>query len=364
MERHEVAIIGGGIVGTATAYYLGKLGIAATLFDPSGVAAKASGVAYGGLSTVSGIGTLDPLRELGQHSLELHAALEEDLEADCKYRDRSTLNVAFAPDELSSFRERVRWINQSPSHVQAELLSAEVALKLEPRLNPTIAGGSLLHGTREVDSLELCSALATASGCDLIETRVVSLRPQGDAVILSTEDGNQHLARTVLCANGTWVEPLLASMSVHVDVPPLKGQILRLKTSGPPIEMSIGWNGNYCTTKTDGLVWAGTTEEQAGLDESTTAQGRKLIQDNLNHVLPGLDTLRVIRQTACLRPTTQDGLPILDRVASCPNVIVATGTGRKGILYGPAMGEVAADLIVGNQPSISTSSFSLERFVH
>ena len=56
---------------------------------------------------------------------------------------------------------------------------------------------------------------------------------------------------------------------------PLKGQILRLRIDGPVFQHSFSTNGNYMSTKPDGLLWIGTTEEHAGFDESPTVEGRR-----------------------------------------------------------------------------------------
>src|SRR5262249_31905692 len=63
-------------------------------------------------------------------------------------------------------------------------------------------------------------------------------------------------------------------IGVPIDVRPLKGQIIRLQAPGPPVVCSVGWGHNYATTKTDGLLWAGTTEEEAGFDEESTPAAR------------------------------------------------------------------------------------------
>src|SRR5207249_840856 len=74
----------------------------------------------------------------------------------------------------------------------------------------------------------------------------------------------------VVLALGPWSAEASDWIGVPIEVRPLKGQILRLQAPGPPVECSVGWGHNYATTKTDGLLWAGTTEEEAGFDEEST----------------------------------------------------------------------------------------------
>ena len=153
----------------------------------------------------------------------------------------------------------------------------------------------------------------------------------------------------------TWI-------GVPIEVRPLKGQILRLQAPGPPVVCSVGWGHNYATTKPDGLLWAGTTEEEAGFDEETTPAARDEIGAALVRMLPAMADAQVVYQTACLRPLASDGLLLLGRVRGFDHVYMATGAGRKGILFGPAMGRAIADLIVTGNTKIALDAFVPGRF--
>jgi glycine/D-amino acid oxidase-like deaminating enzyme len=148
---------------------------------------------------------------------------------------------------------------------------------------------------------------------------------------------------TAVLALGPWSAEASQWTGVPIDVRPLKGQIIRLRAAGPPIECSVGWGHNYATTKTDGLVWAGTTEEEAGFDEESTLAARDEIGAALLKMLPAMADAQVAQQTACLRPVASDGLLVLGGVPGIDGLYVATGGARKGILYGPAMGHAIAD---------------------
>ena len=67
--------------------------------------------------------------------------------------------------------------------------------------------------------------------------------------------------------------------------------------------------------------------------------------------MPALSEANVVLQTACLRPVSEDGLPIIGEVPGRDGVYLATGAGRKGILLGPAMAQATADLITDAIPA-------------
>jgi glycine oxidase len=145
-------------------------------------------------------------------------------------------------------------------------------------------------------------------------------------------------------------------------VDPLKGQILRLRAPGPPLACALSWEGNYAATRPDGLIWAGTTEEQAGFDEQPTPAGRDAITRSLLRMAPSLAEAEVVQQTACLRPLSADGLPIIGEAPGWEGVYLATGGGRKGILLSAVMGRIIADLILKGETPLPVAPFAPGRF--
>ena len=166
----------------------------------------------------------------------------------------------------------------------------------------------------------------------------------------------------VVLTMGPWSGMASSWLDVPINVKPLKGQIIRLRAPGPPLECSIGWAGDYATTKPDGLVWAGTTEEDAGFDEGTTTDARDSIMASLVKMLPALAEAQLVQQTACLRPVSADGLLVLGPVPGWEGVYIATGGARSGISLGPAMGRIAADLVTNGSSDVPIDPFDPARF--
>ena len=89
----------------------------------------------------------------------------------------------------------------------------------------------------------------------------------------------------------------------------------------------------------------GCVEEEAGFEEITTSEARDSIMADFMKMIPGMDDAELVQQTACLRPLSADGMPIVDRVTGWDNLFVATGAGRKGILWSTGMAQAMFDLI-------------------
>jgi glycine oxidase len=192
--------------------------------------------------------------------------------------------------------------------------------------------------------------------------RAIGLRSHGGRITGVVLEREVLSCATAVLALGPWSAEVSDWIGVPIEVRPLKGQILRLQAPGPPVECSVGWAHSYATTKTDGLLWAGTTEEDAGFDEESTVAARDEIGAVLVRMLPAMAEAQVAQQTACLRPVASDGLLVLGGVPGFDGVYVATGGARKGILYGPAMGHALADLVVGRNTRIALDAFAPGRF--
>jgi glycine oxidase len=367
-ETGDVVIVGGGIVGLATAYYLGQAGVGSVVVERDAVGSHASGFAYGGLSPLGGEGIPGPLAGLAEASMALHRVLARELPPetgiDIQFRPRPGLSLAFTAQDAERIRAALPWQQSRPGYT-ARWLDAPEARRVEPRVAEEIRGAVLIEGGADVEPYRLVLALARAAerrGARLRHGRVTGLCRQGARVTGVRLDTGEITGQAVVLALGPWSGAAAAWLEIPVPVQPLKGQILRLDAPGPPVECSVGWGGQYASSKPDGLLWAGTTEEAAGFDEEPTAEGRDRIIASLVTMLPAMAEARLAQHTACLRPVAADGRPLLGPVPGRDGAYVATGGGRKGILLGPAMGRITADLIVQGRAALPIDAFEPARF--
>jgi len=360
----DIVIVGGGIAGMTTAYYLAKSGVPSVVVERDAIGSHASGFAYGGLSPLSGFGIPGSQAEIALDGMRLHRelskALLEETGIDVDFRVRSSLALAFTEADVRRLRAALPWQQQQPGYAVRWLDVAE-ARRVEPRIADETLGATL----GAVEPYRLVLALTRAAerlGVRVRHGRVIGLRRDGGRVTGVVLEREVLSCATAVLALGPWSAEASDWIGVSIDVRPLKGQILRLQAPGPPVVCSVGWGHNYATTKTDGLLWAGTTEEEAGFDEESTLAARDEIGAALLRMLPAMADAQVAQQTACLRPVASDGLLVLGCVPGLDHVYVATGGARKGILYGPAMGQAIADLVLGRDPRVALDAFAPGRF--
>ena len=295
---------------------------------------------------------------------ELSKSLLEETGIDVDFRLRSSLALAFTEADVRRLQAAMPWQQQQPGYTVRWLDLVE-AQRVEARISDETLGAMLTEGGGAVEPYLLVLALTRGAerlGVTVRHGRVVGVRRDGGRVTGVMLERVVLSCATAVLALGPWSAAASDWTGVPIEVRPLKGQIIRLQAPGPPIECSVGWGHNYATTKTDGLVWAGTTEEEAGFDEESTLAARDEIGAALLKMLPAMADAQVAQQTACLRPVASDGLLVLGGVPGIDRLYVATGGARKGILYGPAMGYTIADLVLGRATRVALDRFAPGRF--
>lgn len=365
---YDVVILGAGVAGCATGYYLTRRGVRPLLVERDALASHASGFALGGLAPAEGVLPYgDAYHPITRAAFDLHSALHPLLQEETGIGTdfRMTLSLHLALDEEGEKELRHTFAWQAKHGFRVRWVDAKEALAIEPRLTPHLRGGVANKDSAMLDPYKFVLALAQG-----VERAGGSLR-HGEVVGLAVEKGRVRGVRlrtgetiscdTVVVALGPWTG-LVAWLGIPIPVRPLKGQILRLRQHGPPLAADLWWGIAYAASKPDGLIWVGTTEEDVGFDERPTPQVRQHLLQEALRVLPGLGEAQVVLQTACLRPLSADNLPIIGQVPGLEGAYVAGGAGRKGILLSTAMGKAIADLITQGRTDVPIAPFGLERF--
>ncbi len=366
----KISIVGGGIAGCATAYYLAHDGHDVTLFERDSLASHASGFALGGINPVITGSRQAPYEVLSNYSIGLHKDLSTQLAVgssrckDLNFLRKASLMLVREEAEAVAMR-RVYESYADDNSIDVRWLSSGELSHIEARISSEVIGGLYIGEAYEVDPYKLTLSLWQAAerhGAQMVIREVTGIAVSGGRVSGVLTDSQMHKADAVVVAAGPWSSRLLSDLGVVVPVSPLKGQILRLEAPDPAMKISLWWDEDYATNKSDGLMWIGTTEEEVGFDDRTTDVARDQIVGSAVEMLPYLEDAELVQQTACLRPMTPDRMPILDNVSGPEGLVIATGGGRQGIALGPAMGIATAALATDSEPPVDVSAFSLARF--
>ncbi len=362
-EHVEVAIAGGGVVGAALAYFLALRDVQALVIEGTEVAHGASGTAAGLLSSSAPDATAETTAPLLDRSLALHRQIAELLDGAQSYDFTPYTTCTLARDEAEEQALRARAARMGDD--DAFVARDDVAERF-PWIDQPVAGG-LAHETAQLDPARFTRRLldeAQSMGASLRVGRARGLVGGKNHVAgVELTDGVVVAERTVV-AMGPWSLRAAAWLDLPLPVSPLKGQILHLEPSStPPAGGFSDLDGHYVVTRPSGIVYAGTTEEEVGFDRDPTDAERDHILTTLARYTSRLAGMRVVNQTACLRPVSGDGLPLIGAAPGRRGAYIATGHGRKGILFSLATGEALAELMTeGHSSAIDLTPFDPARF--
>jgi glycine oxidase len=252
-----------------------------------------------------------------------------------------------------------------------ERLTGEAARRREPMLASDVTMSIYSPQERQVDPRRLRRSLVAACcrlGGDLREaapvTQIVE-RAEGYRVIA----GDATLeCGTVVLAGGVWGPEIAQQIGFSLPVKPVKGQILALRpagNSGIDFSHTVYAPDIYLVPRPDGRVIVGATEEpNAGFDVQTHAEDIESLRQRAVAWVPSLATASLDGPAwAGLRPSTPDSLPILGSLPEHPNLHLAAGHFRNGILLTPITGEIIAHGILRGEPHpLLAAEFRPERF--
>ncbi|MEX0801209.1 MAG: glycine oxidase ThiO [Dehalococcoidia bacterium] len=360
-----IAIVGGGVVGCATAYYLSKEGANVTLLERGELAGEATGAAAGILTpaeTMPG----GVFRDLCAAGAALYPSLVEALRDEIGIDVQHTRSGVLLPAENEGRAHALRSIaTGASSPTGLEWVEGETLHRLEPALTRDVLGAAyssdVCHVNPGLVAQGLAQAAASRGAAIRPATAVSRFETRGDRVTgVRTSGGNTIAADVVVLAAGPWTGRLAARLGASVPTRPMRGQMLAYRSGA--VRHVIWGESGYLVVKAGGFVFAGATVEDVGFRPRTTARGLAGLRRMASALAPALRHAEVASAWAGLRPGSPDGRPIMGPLPGWRNVYVATGHFRNGILLGPITGKLIAQLITTGETEPSLSPFSAGRF--
>ena len=357
----SVIVAGAGIIGVSIADALARRGADVTVLDMRSAGRGASRASAGILAPYIEAHEHTPLLTLGTRSLSLFdefvRGVSERTGRAVEYARSGTLEVALDEGDASRLRESKSWLDRMG--VACEWLDPARLVSEEPAVSHSAAGGLFIghHGFVGVASLvgALAQSARLAGAVFESSVEVMTVEPGADGVDVRAGDRRYRGDHVVLAA-GSWSKAVRVRGVPALPVRPVRGQLLQLAWRDTPRPARIVWGPRcYTVPWSDGALLVGATVEDAGFDESTTAEGVHELTDAVAELLPGARHAAFVEARAGLRPALPDGLPAIGPLTAAPRVTVATGHYRNGILLAPLTAAlVAAQILDGtSDPALS-----------
>jgi glycine oxidase len=367
MNRYDVAVAGGGLIGASIAFELARAGMQVALFDAHEPGRQASWASAGILSPAPENPGMIPLVPLGRASAALYPgfvhAVQEITGQDVGYRAKGTLETILTGDvreELSTLLAVHHGFG-----LKAEPLRAEQARLLEPGLTEELQAAILRPAEASIDNRAVTQATLAAArhkGAQIFGGNGATgiWREGARCRGLHLNEGKVEAQWTVIAAG--CFSARIDGVAPYAPVSPAKGQMAALRCESVNIERVLWAESIYLVPRNDGRILAGATVERVGFDRDVTAGGLKKILSAAVDLVPALEKARVEETWAGLRPDSPDHLPILGPT-DVEGLLIATGHFRSGILLAPLTAQLIREWITTQSVSVDWERFSPMRFL-
>jgi glycine/D-amino acid oxidase-like deaminating enzyme len=324
---YDVAVVGGGLVGAATAWGLAREGCRVALLDEGDRAVRASRGNFAlvwvqskglGLAAYAGWTVRSSEAWAG-----FAAALKDETGLDVCFQRPGGFHLALSERELEARANTLKRLHNQPGIVdyRTEILGHGQVAKMLPDIGREVVGASYCPLDGHVNSLRLFRALHTAIHARgvryLPSHRVESIAREGGAFRVATTQGDVRAGRVALAAGNANMR-LAPMVGLAAPMKPERGQIVVTERLRPFLHYPV-----VTLRQTDeGTVMIGDSKEES-VDPSGLTLGVSATEaERAVRQFPLLANVNVVRTWSAIRVMTQDGFPIYDESETHPGAFV------------------------------------------
>ncbi len=413
-EKADVIVVGGGVIGICTAYYLARKGRTVILLEKDQIC---SGCSRGnaGLITSShsmpipapGVikqackwmfredspllfrprldwqlfswiirfaaacreermnAAIPVLRDCSRASMKLFEELVSVEGLSFDYEHRGLLSVYKTEEGFTKGKREAELL--AKHGFKPRILDGKQARDLEPTLRESVIGAIYYDEDAHGDCYKFVLQMSEASkklGVHICtKTNATRLVINGNRHIGVMTERGEFTGKDVVIAAGSWTPQLAEHLGVRLPLQPGKGYSVTMDRHplSPRIPVLNVAKKVLITPIGNRLRFAGTMEF-SGFDLALDqARANVVLRGGLEVITQGASPQNVERWCG-LRPCTPDGLPVIDRTPDYPHIYISTGHAMLGYTLGPITGQLVAEMITGSELSIDPSALRIDRF--
>jgi len=413
-ESVDVVVIGGGVIGISTAWYLLEKGLSVLVCDKGRVAGEQSSRNWGWVRAAFRDPAEAPIALASQRCWQ---EISESLDDDTGFRNAGTLLLTDNDKMLGAFDE---WLLTAKEHgIDSRILSAAETAKIVDLPGTRWSGGVITPGDCRAEPFLAVPAIAKG-----VQKRGGLIREQcavrtldveaGQVTGVVTESGTVK-AQAVVCAAGAWSNLFLSNLGITFPQLLVRNTVVRTESAPNVFDGAAGLEDIYIRRRLDGgyTVACGFNEHTIGpnsfryfapflpailgdseidlrvgsdvaqrsflqknwdggsatlferhrvLNPAPARDGLRIMRRNLAKRVPKLADVKFAESWAGMIDATPDIVPVMDNIESHPGLFLASGFSGHGFGIGPGAGKVMANLITGKDTGFDLSRFRFARF--
>lgn len=291
------------------------------------------------------------LRDLSMLSRSLYSQLKKDLPFDFGYHERGLMMLFQTKETEAEETETAHAANDLG--IEARVLSKEEVQSMEPDVKVNVRGGVYFPGDTHMTPQ------------DLVKGLISYLESKGVEFVRSEwndfQSANSRPFDQYVLAAGSWSGLLAKTFKLNLPMQAGKGYSFTVNNVSKNIRIpSILLEARVAVTPMGNSIRFGGTMEIGGINHDINTNRVKGIVNSIPKYFPEMNVSFPEQIWHGLRPCSPDGLPYIGRVSD--DLIVATGHSMMGMSLGPATGKIVSDLVSGMKPDVDISLFDPKRY--
>ena len=415
-QSAEVVIIGGGIVGVSTAWFLAQQGVRVALCEKGHIAGEQSGRNWGWVRQQGRDAREMPMI---MASLNIWRGLAEAIGEDVGFEQTGCLYAARTEDELEGY---AAWLPTAREHgLDTRMVSGEEVAQLVPGATATWMGGIYTASDGQAEPHKAAPAIARAAarhGASILTACAVrGIETQAGRVSAVVTERGTIKTSAVLCAAGAWTSMFCRSLDISLPQLTLNGTVVRTAPGANALNTCLWDNRAGIRRRQDGgynvahsaflehaivpatfrfafkylpafrrefggvrlsigreFIDAWRTPKRWRLDAPSPFEKTRVLNPQpraravagirrmLAERFPQLAGIGIAEAWTGVVETTPDAVPVIDEAEALPGFHIATGFSGHGFGIGPGAGKAIAGLLTGTNTGIDLSEFRLSRF--
>lgn len=368
----DVIVVGGGIMGASSAFFLRRRGKSVTLIERALVGQQASGTNFG---NVRRQGRYLSQISLANRSRAIWGKLKELIGDDVEFLPSGHIRVCYDPaqiEELDAYAQQAKELG-----LELEILTGQQIRSRFPFFSDKVAGGSYAPLDGHANPRLVAPAFARAAvreGVQLFEnTEIVQVEKDGEDFRVTSADGQVFKAPALLITAGAWGSTLSSQFGEPVPIVS-RGPHMAVTEPVPyslkpvvGVFTKVEAETIYFRQITRGnIILGGSTRGPASIE---TCRAAAMPQSTLKQIhyfpqlVPALRHLNIIRVWSGVEGYLPDSLPVMGPSHKVSGLFYAFGFCGAGFQVGPGVGDVMAELIDTGSTSTPIEPFHIKRFV-